>query len=79
MSTRKQSKGICHYCEKQYAKGGMIRHLRACLKRGDAIERVGLSGKEKLYHLRVQDSWSNDFWLDLEVRGSATLRDLDHY
>jgi hypothetical protein len=79
MSTRKQSKGICHYCEKQYAKGGMIRHLRACSKRGDAIEKAGLTGKEKLYHLRVQDSWSNDFWLDLEVRGSTTLRDLDHY
>ncbi len=79
MTARKQSRGICHYCQKEYAKGGMIRHLRACSKRGDAIEKAGISGGETLYHLRVQDSWSNDFWLDLEVRGSARLQDLDHY
>ncbi len=35
--------------------------------------------KERLYHLRVQDAWRDDFWLDLEVRGSATLQHLDHY
>ncbi len=34
---------------------------------------------ETLYHLRVQDAWRNEFWLDLEMRGSATLKDLDDY
>jgi hypothetical protein len=79
MSARKQSRGICHYCEKEYAKGGMIRHLRTCSGRGDAIEKAGSTGGETLFHLRVQDSWSSDFWLDLEVRGSATLKQIDSY
>ena len=35
--------------------------------------------REKLYHLRVQDAWGGDFWLELEMRGAATLKDLDHY
>jgi hypothetical protein len=35
--------------------------------------------REKLYHLRVQDAWGGDFWLELEMRGTATLKDLDHY
>jgi hypothetical protein len=34
---------------------------------------------ETLYHLRAQDAWNGDFWIDLEVRGSATLKDIDAY
>jgi len=29
--------------------------------------------------LRVQDAYLKDFWLDLEMRGSATLTKLDEY
>src|SRR5262249_38852933 len=32
-----------------------------------------------LYYLRVQDAYNNEFWLDLEMRGSATLKQLDTY
>jgi hypothetical protein len=38
------------------------------------------SGKDQvLYHLQVRDAWSGDFWLHLEMNGSATLMDLDRY
>jgi len=32
-----------------------------------------------LYHLQVQDAWGGDYWLHLEMRGNATLQDLDDY
>jgi hypothetical protein len=59
----------------------MIQHLRACSQREEAIASAAQkSGKsETLYHLRIEDSWSADFWLDLEMRGSATLQTLDRY
>jgi len=34
---------------------------------------------ETLYYLRMQDAWGGKFWIDLEVRGSATLQDIDAY
>jgi len=34
---------------------------------------------ETLYHLYIQDAWRNEFWLDVEMRGSSTLKDLDSY
>jgi hypothetical protein len=34
---------------------------------------------ETLHHLRVQADGLPMFWLDLEMRGSATLKDLDSY
>jgi len=62
-------------------KGGLARHLPACSERQEAIEKANQRpGKEQgLYHLQVRDAWHGDFWLHLEMRGSATLADLDHY
>lgn len=63
------------------AKGGMLKHLATCPQRQEVIAKVDRKqGKpETLYHLRVQAAGQSEFWLDLEMRGSATLRDLDHY
>jgi len=32
-----------------------------------------------MFHLQVQDAWGGNYWLHLEMKGSATLADLDHY
>lgn len=81
MPRKKQSRGTCSYCGREISKGGMIRHLATCPKRQEIIavsdRKPGPS--ETLYHLRIEDAWSSDFWLDLEMRGSATLKDLDYY
>jgi hypothetical protein len=37
------------------------------------------SQKQRLYHLQIQDAWSADFWLHLEMNGNASLKDLDCY
>jgi len=81
MPRGKQSKGTCTYCGTEIAKGGVTRHLSACPQRQMAIEEAGRkkAESETLYHLRVQDAGRSEFWLDLEMRGSRTLTDLDSY
>ena len=81
MARKRQSRGKCTYCEREFTKGSMLRHLDACPERLRVIaESDSQRGtKESLYHLRLQDAWQSDFWLDLEARGSATLQDLDQY
>ncbi len=75
-----QSKGTCQYCGDTYAKGGMVRHLRACSDReADIAAAQSGTSDESLYHLRVEDEWAPPFWLDLEMRGSAPLEALDSY
>jgi endogenous inhibitor of DNA gyrase (YacG/DUF329 family) len=81
MPRKKQTKGQCVYCGKELAKGGMIKHLSFCPQRLAVIaasEQQPLA-TENLYHLCVQDAWQGDFWLNLEIRGSATLQHLDKY
>jgi hypothetical protein len=81
MARGKQSKGKCAFCGREMAKGGLTRHLPTCSQRQEAIagaaQRRGKN--QNLYHLQVQDNWNGDYWLHLEMNGSATLADLDHY
>jgi len=81
MARRKQSRGKCAFCGREMTRGSLVRHLKACPQRQEAISEANQgSGKEQiLYHLQVQDAWWGDFWLHLEMKGSATLADLDHY
>jgi hypothetical protein len=76
-----QSKGKCAYCGQEKTKGVMTKHLSACPEHQSLIEKAerNKADSETLYHLRVQDAWRKEFWLDLEMRGSATLKDLDSY
>ncbi|MEA3336565.1 MAG: hypothetical protein U9R25_11685 [Chloroflexota bacterium] len=62
-------------------RGGLARHLPACSERQEAIEKANQKpGEEEwLYHLQVQDAWQGNYWLHLEMRGTATLADLDLY
>jgi len=81
MTRRKQSQGKCAYCGKEMAKELMLKHLSTCSQRQKVISESehGSDMKQHLYHLRVEDAPSGDYWLDLEMRGSARLKDLDNY
>lgn len=81
MSRKGQSNGTCAYCGQEVTKGGIAKHLAACAQHQVAIEKADRKKvvSETLYHLRIQDAGSSEFWLDLEVRGASTLEDLDSY
>lgn len=81
MSQRKQSRGQCALCGYQTTKGVMSKHVAACPQRQAQIAGAEQTSRkpEKLYYLRMHDAYNRDFWLDLEVRGSAALQAIDSY
>jgi hypothetical protein len=79
MPRRKQPIGKCTFCGQELSKSGMTKHLDVCAKRKEVISKSTGTRKEKLYHLRAQDAGYGEFFLDLEVRGSTTLAELDDY
>jgi len=76
-----QSRGTCAYCGYETTKGAMARHLDKCPVRQERIAAAaqGKAKPETIYHLRVQDAHAKNFWLDLEVNGSAKLEAIDRY
>ncbi len=81
MARKTQTQGSCVFCGRQMTRSGLAKHLASCPQRQAAIQTAneGSGQTQRLYHLQVQDAWGGDFWLHLEMNGSATLADLDHY
>ena len=81
MPRKKQTKGSCTYCGRVLAKSGMVRHLASCPKLLETIASTeqDTSAEETLVHMQVRDPWGGDYWLNLEMRGSARLNELDGY
>ncbi|MBN2388214.1 MAG: hypothetical protein JXB85_14450 [Anaerolineales bacterium] len=81
MPRRPENPGTCAYCGEIITKRGVSKHLDICPKRQEALASAAASSRpeETLWHLRVQDAYDKDFWLDLEMTGSASLDKLDKY
>lgn len=77
----KESRGVCTFCGEAFVKRSMTKHLTGCKKHQEAIEtaNVGKPKEETLYHLVIQDTYLKNFWLHLEMNGSAKLKKLDDY
>jgi hypothetical protein len=76
-----QPRGTCTFCGYETTKGTMARHIATCPQRAAQLASAEQSKRkaETLHYLRAQDARDGRFWLDLEVRGSAKLSDIDSY
>lgn len=81
MARGKTTPGTCAFCGQPVTKPGAARHLAKCPAYTAALQRAERSTRkpERLFHLRAQDAYRGQFWLDLEMRASATLQELDDY
>ena len=81
MPRKPESRGTCAYCGETITKRSIAKHLAECPQHLKIIQTAQVSNRpiETLWHLRVQDAHDKDYWLDLEMAGSATLDKLDRY
>ena len=70
------SYGSCFLCDKRTTKAAMTRHLGRC-----AAEHEPSSGGKpaRLFRLRIEDAYSPIFWMDVEIKADATLKELDDF
>jgi hypothetical protein len=81
MPRKPENPGTCAYCGETIIRRGVSGHLEKCPQRQAALA-VALESTrpvETIWHLRIQDAHDKDFWLDLEMIGSASLDKLDKY
>lgn len=70
-------KAKCLYCKKEFAQGGMTRHLLSCKARQDALATEEKS--DKIYHLRIEGMYAPQYWMNVEIAGSKQLEHLDQF
>lgn len=76
-----ESRGTCAFCGEVVTKRGIGKHLEKCPKWLEQFQaaKMGSQPSETIWRLRVQDAYNKNYWLDLEMAGSATLAKLDKY
>lgn len=75
----KQTNGLCKYCGNKYARSGMLRHLAACSERKAALQKETGSRRSGYYELLVEGKDKPEYWLIIEMKESATLKELDQF
>jgi hypothetical protein len=72
---RLTSAGVCALCGEKASAAKMAAHLRRCAPSHDAPKGAAVP----LHQLHVQATYSPVFWLDIEAKSGATLRQLDQF
>lgn len=73
----KQTRGFCKYCGKEYTRTGMVKHLVACKERAKQCESA--KEKAKYFELVLYGKYDKDYWLIIQIKENATLKDLDQF
>ena len=81
MSPTLQYPGTCLFCGEVLSKRSMLTHHAKCAKRLELIQVAEASERpvEILWQLRIQAVGLKEYWLMLEMKGSASLTQLDKY
>lgn len=75
----KRIKGKCKYCGKEYTFSYMNKHLSVCEERQKKwMEEIG-SKKCGYFELTIYPKYNRDYWLYVEMKETATLKDLDQF
>lgn len=77
MTKRKQNEGTCKLCGKAFVKSSMTSHVKACVRReGNSPTSESLVER---FHIVVEDTFENFYWLHLELEADQDLWRLDAY
>jgi hypothetical protein len=79
---RQISKGTCSFCQAEFSKSSMVRHLETCQQRviADAKATSRQKGQQtRKLHLVVEGRDLPMYWMHLEVTASTTLATIDQF
>ena len=81
MAKRQQTQGVCQLCQSMFIKSGMTRHLTKCLADHEAEPAASKRPAKtvRLLRLVVEGKYNPEYWLQVEMPATATLRDLDDF
>lgn len=72
-------KGKCKYCGKEYTLSYMNRHLSSCKERQKRLAAEKGSKRCGYFQLAIYPKYNRNYWLFIEVRETATLKDVDSF
>jgi len=78
MPRKPENRGTCTFCGETLLRRGISKHLEKCANYQQALSKRN-QATENIWRVRVQDAYDSDYWLELDMRGTASLTQLDSY
>jgi hypothetical protein len=78
MPRKPENRGTCAFCGETLLRRGIAKHLEKCANYQQALSKSNQAA-ENIWRVRVQDAYDSDYWLELDMRGTASLTQLDSY
>lgn len=75
---REISRGVCGFCQGEFAKNKITQHLKSCKARFAYKTEHG-GQEQRLLHLLVEGKYRPEYWMHLETPAVTTLSDLDEF
>lgn len=74
-------KGTCYYCNKEFSKAGISKHMKSCEAMKEAMGLDENSSKANInkFVLHITSKYNKDYWLYISIDANATLKDLDQF
>ena len=72
-------KGKCKYCGKEYTMSYMNKHMGTCKERQKVLASETGNKQCGYFELAICPKYNKDYWLLIEIRETATLKDLDSF
>jgi len=74
-------KGTCYYCNKEFSKAGISKHMKSCEAMKEAMGLDENSSKAYInkFVLHITSKYNKDYWLYISIDVNATLKDLDQF
>ncbi len=80
--TRQTTKGKCLFCSEEFSGSVIGRHLQTCKEKTNHSEKYGTETADNyntIFLVKVFSSERPEYWLFIEARGTATLKQLDTF
>lgn len=74
---RQLSRGQCSFCNGEFAKSSMTRHLNSCKERQSTEPAKGRA--YRVFHIIVEGRYQPEYWIHIEARANTTLDELDDF
>ena len=74
-------KGKCYYCNKEFSKSGILKHIKSCevMRESMSLDKSPSTTNINKSILEISSEYNNDYWLYIAIDTDATLKDLDQF
>ncbi|OAA91096.1 SEC-C metal-binding domain-containing protein [Clostridium ljungdahlii] len=74
-------KGKCYYCNKEFSKAGILKHIKSCkvMKESMGLDESSSSSNINKFILGVYSKYDKDYWMYITIDINCTLKNLDQF